>query len=107
MLEDPRDPLTEKDLLWAKYPSDEEIVRVGSRGVYIGNFFKWDPNAHAQMVQDNYAWQPADKPFERTYRRISNLDDRYENGVHDLLKFVKFGYGRASIMRRRTFVPVS
>ena len=27
---------------------------------------------------------------------MSNLDDRYENGVHDLLKFVKFGYGRAS-----------
>jgi len=27
---------------------------------------------------------------------MSNLDDRYENGVHDLLKFIKFGYGRAS-----------
>jgi hypothetical protein len=38
----------------------------------------------------------SDKPFERTYRTASNLDDRYENGVHDLLKFIKFGYGRAS-----------
>ena len=27
---------------------------------------------------------------------MSNLDDRYENGAHDLLKFIKFGYGRAS-----------
>ena len=27
---------------------------------------------------------------------MSNLDDRYENGVHDLLKFIKFGYGRAT-----------
>ena len=27
---------------------------------------------------------------------MSNLDDRYENGVHDLLKFIKFGYGRCS-----------
>ena len=27
---------------------------------------------------------------------MSNLDDRYENGVHDLMKFVKFSYGRAS-----------
>ena len=27
---------------------------------------------------------------------MSNLDDRYENGIHDLMKFVKFGYGRAS-----------
>ena len=31
-----------------------------------------------------------------TYRLSSNLDDRYENGVHDLMKFVKFGYGRCS-----------
>ena len=27
---------------------------------------------------------------------MSNLDDRYENGAHDLLKFIKFGYGRGS-----------
>jgi hypothetical protein len=29
-------------------------------------------------------------------RKFSNLDDRYENGIHDLMKFVKFGYGRCS-----------
>ena len=27
---------------------------------------------------------------------FSNIDDKYENGVHDLMKYVKFGYGRAS-----------
>ena len=27
---------------------------------------------------------------------MSNLDDIYENGIHDYMKFVKFGYGRAS-----------
>jgi hypothetical protein len=48
------------------------------------------------MVSELYGWRPAQQPFERTYRRISNLDDRYENGAHDLLKFIKFGYGRAS-----------
>lgn len=96
MVGDPREPLTERDMLWAKYPSDDEIVRVGVRGLYIGNFFKWDPNKHTQLVQDRYGWHPAEKPFERTYRQFSNLDDRYENGIHDLLKFVKFGYGRAS-----------
>jgi hypothetical protein len=48
------------------------------------------------MVQRRYGWKPAEKPFDRTYRRFSNLDDRYENGVHDFLKYIKFGYGRAS-----------
>ena len=96
MLEDPIEKLSEKDFAWAKYPSDEEILKTGVRGLFIGNFFKWDPNQHTQMVIDNYGWQPAQQPFERTYRMFSNLDDRYENGIHDLLKFVKFGYGRAS-----------
>ena len=45
---------------------------------------------------EKYDWKPAEKPFERTYRTMSNLDDRYENGIHDLMKFIKFGYGRAS-----------
>ena len=27
---------------------------------------------------------------------ISNLDDMHENGIHDYLKFVKFGYGRGT-----------
>ncbi|WP_035246281.1 N-acetyl sugar amidotransferase [Desulfogranum mediterraneum] len=96
LLDDPEEPLSPKDLLWAKYPSDEEILRVGVRGLYVGNFFKWDPNVHTKLMQDKYGWKQAEKPFERTYRKMSNLDDRYENGVHDLLKFIKFGYGRAS-----------
>jgi N-acetyl sugar amidotransferase len=90
------DKLIEKDMIWAKYPSDEEILEVGVRGLYIGNFFKWDPNEHTKLMKENYGWEEARQPFERTYRRMSNLDDRYENGIHDLMKFVKFGYGRCS-----------
>ena len=30
-----------------------------------------------------YNWFEIDIPFERTYRTMSNLDDRYENGIHD------------------------
>ena len=96
MLNDPQEQLTERDMAWAKYPSDEEILKVGVRGLYIGNFFKWDPYKHTQLMKDLYGWKAAEKPFERTYRTASNLDDRYENGIHDLLKFVKFGYGRGS-----------
>ena len=95
-LDDPKDKISEKDMIWAQYPSDEEILKVGIRGLYIGNFFKWDPNVHTKMVQEKYGWKASEKPFERTYRRFSNLDDRYENGIHDLMKFIKFGYGRCS-----------
>jgi N-acetyl sugar amidotransferase len=88
--------LRSRDLLWAKYPSDDEIDRVGVRGIYVSNFFPWDANAHAELVQELYGWERSDGEFDRTYRRISNLDDMHENGVHDYLKYIKFGYGRAT-----------
>jgi N-acetyl sugar amidotransferase len=88
--------LKEKDMIWAKYPSDEEILENGVRGLFIGNFFKWNPKEQTDLIMRKYDWMPSKHPFDRTYRRISNLDDRYENGIHDLMKFVKFGYGRAS-----------
>lgn len=88
--------LKEKDLLWAKYPKDEEILTSGLRGICIGNYFRWDPNEHAQLMIDKYGWVPYQGDFQRTYRKFSNLDDRYENGLHDYLKFIKFGYGRGS-----------
>jgi len=95
-IKDSDEEFYEKDFMWAKYPSDEEILEVGVRGLYIGNFFRWDPNQHYKQMEELYGWKQAEKPFDRTYRRYSNLDDRYENGIHDLMKFVKFGYGRAS-----------
>jgi hypothetical protein len=88
--------ILEKDMIWAKYPSDEEIIKSQVRGIYIGNYFKWDPNQHAKLMKNLYNWKQLEGEFQRTYRKISNLDDRYESGIHDLLKFIKFGYGRCS-----------
>ena len=51
---------------------------------------------HAKEMINLYGWQEAKEPFERTYSKFSNLDDRYENGILDLMKFIKFGYGRYS-----------
>lgn len=92
-----KDPsLSEKDLAWLEMPSDKEISEAGTVGIYIGNFFKWDPNKHAHEMKEKYDFEFAEKPFERTYRTMSNLDDMHENGAHDYLKFIKFGYGRAT-----------
>jgi N-acetyl sugar amidotransferase len=96
MMGDAEDPVEEAELEILKYPSDENIERVGLRGLFIGNFDPWDANAHTKLVIEKYGWEPSPVPFERTYRTISNLDDRYENGIHDYLKYVKFGYGRAT-----------
>tara|TARA_B100000963_G_scaffold212670_1_gene185309 strand:- start:28 stop:1149 length:1122 start_codon:yes stop_codon:yes gene_type:complete len=88
--------LTKKDLQWAIYPEDKHIIDVGIRGVFLSNYFFYDGNEHAKIAIKNYNWKPAQKPFERTYRLFSNLDDIHENGIHDYMKFVKFGYGRGT-----------
>ena len=91
-----KEGLTPKDLLWAMYPTDNEIDEVGVRGIYASNFVKWDGHRNAEISMKEYQWKPAQQPFERTYRMFSNLDDMHENGIHDYLKFVKLGYGRSS-----------
>jgi len=96
MLNNKDDKIYENELECFKYPSDKEINSIGLRGIFIGNYDPWDANAHVKLVKEKYGWKENPDPFERTYRKFSNLDDRYENGVHDYLKYIKFGYGRAS-----------
>lgn len=91
-----REGLTAQDMVLWRYPSDEEIFELGLRGIYLGNYVYWEANEHTKMVSEKYGFEPADEPFERTYRRFSNLDDMHENGMHDYLKYIKFGYGRCT-----------
>ncbi len=56
----------------------------------------WEANTHSKLVMEKYGWRPAQQPFERTYRMMSNIDDMHENGIHDYLKFIKLGYGRGT-----------
>lgn len=88
--------LKKNELITWMYPSDEEIERVGVRGLFVSNFFKWEANEHGQLMKDLYGFIESEVPFERTYRLMSNLDDMHENGIKDYMKYVKFGYGRAS-----------
>ncbi len=90
------DGLQPRDLALYAYPTDERLLELDMRGLYLGNFVHWEANAHTQMVIDEYGFETSDEPFDRTYRTMSNLDDMHENGVHDWLKFVKFGYGRGT-----------
>ena len=91
-----REGLTATDLALYRYPTDETMLDLDLRGIFLGNYVYWEANEHIKLVTERYGFEISDEPFDRTYRRMSNLDDMHENGVHDYLKFVKFGYGRAT-----------
>ena len=91
-----REGLSSADMITWKYPSDKEIFDIDLRGIYLGNYVYWEANDHTRLMVDKYGFETSDISFERTYRRMSNLDDMHENGVHDYLKYIKFGYGRCT-----------
>tara|TARA_Y100001970_G_scaffold129887_1_gene160163 strand:- start:40222 stop:41415 length:1194 start_codon:yes stop_codon:yes gene_type:complete len=88
--------ITEEEMHWCRMPSDEEFSKSNLRGLYLGNYQKWNPYKQVSIIKKLYHWEEAREPFQRTYRTISNLDDMHENGVHDYMKWIKFGYGRCS-----------
>lgn len=88
--------LQPRDLQWLRYPGDDELFDLDIRGIHLNNYVEWKPTEHTRRMVDLYGWETARQPFDRTYRSISNLDDMHENGAHDYLKFIKFGYGRCS-----------
>jgi imidazoleglycerol phosphate synthase cyclase subunit len=91
-----RDGITEQDMALWKYPTDQEIMDLDLRGIFLGNYVFWEANEHIKLVTQRYGFETSHEPFDRTYRTMSNLDDMHENGAHDYLKFIKFGYGRAT-----------
>ncbi len=90
------DDITRGDISPFVYPSDEEIEGVGVRGIYLSNFILWDEKKQGEMMIDMYDFQPAKAPRDRTFNLYAKLDDYHANGAHDYLKFLKFGYGRAT-----------
>ena len=88
--------LEERNLIWAKYPDDADVERIGMRGIFISNYFGWKQNEHSKLMIDLYGFEVNPIPFNRTYKRDSNLNNIHDNGIHDYMKYVKFGYGRVT-----------
>jgi len=87
--------VTVRDILPYVYPSDEEIERVGVRGIYLSNFFPWDAKDQAETMMATWGFSPIAFQRDRTFNLYAKIDD-HANDVHDYLKYLKFGYGRAT-----------
>jgi N-acetyl sugar amidotransferase len=87
--------ITQADIEPYIYPSDDEIEKTEVRGIYISNFFKWDALEHAKMMHDIWDFGYVTYKRDRTFNLHSKIED-HANDVHDYLKFLKFGYGRAT-----------
>lgn len=89
------DGITKKDLTPYFYPSDEDIERVGVTGLFLGSYFFWDARKQLEIVKQHGFSVKDDGPVEGTYTNYENLDEKM-HGLHDYLKFVKYGFGRTT-----------
>ena len=87
--------LTERDLKPFLFPSREDIVRVGLRGVFLGNYIPWDTRRHVEIIKRELGWQGTvveGIPEEWDYEKI---ECKWQ-GVRDWSKFIKRGFGRTN-----------
>lgn len=94
--------ITEADLVPYRYPSDEELKAVGVTGIFLGYYLKWDAREQLKKVlATDFKINVTDADIgdtphqEGTYTNYENLDGKFV-GMHDYLKFLKFGFGRAT-----------
>lgn len=86
--------ITERDLDLYRYPSDDDLDRVGVTGLFLGYYLPWDGYRNALYAQA-HGFQTYPKAVEGGLVSYENLDNAF-HGIHDYFKFLKYGFGRAT-----------
>ena len=93
-LTSPFDDLTEEDTMNYRYPAFSDIEQVGVRGIYLGNYIRWDPYAqHLDMV-NRFGFTGA--KLTRTFDAYDHADCYVYTNLHDILKLYKHGYSKVT-----------
>ena len=85
--------LTENDVLPYQYPNENDIASVGVRGIYLGNYIRWDTKTQHEAMIAAYGYET--KRGARTFDSYNHVDSFHYAGIHDMIKYVKYGYGKA------------
>ena len=88
------DVLTEGDVWQYRYPDDAKLNAIGVKGIYLGNYVRWDPKAqHEKMIRE-FDYKSA--AFMRTFDTYDHVDCFNFMDLHDYLKLVKHGYSKVT-----------
>lgn len=93
-LVDPGMGVSRRDVQPFLYPFDEEIERVGVRGIYLGNYFRWDSTIQHERMIEQFGYESAVQA--RTFNPYEDVHCHHSAGLHDYVKFLKYGYGKAT-----------
>ena len=76
------------------YPSFNEINKIGTRGIYLNNYLRWDPKIQNEKMIKQYGYNT--RNFNRTFDKYEYVDCFNYLEIHDLLKKNKHGYTKVT-----------
>lgn len=88
------DTLKEEDVWQYRYPDDRDLNAVGVRGIYLGNYVRWDPKAQHEQMMREYGYKTS--AFNRTFDCYDFVDCFNYMDLHDQLKLYKHGYSKVT-----------
>jgi N-acetyl sugar amidotransferase len=83
-----------KDLILYTYPSDSELFKAGTTGLFLGHYFPWDGLSNA-ILSGAFGFRAKNVHVEGSPVNYENLDN-YQTGIHDYFKYLKYGFGRTT-----------
>ena len=84
--------LRRNDLEHFIYPNDKEIEAIGIRGIYLNNYVRWDSKTQHEKMIDKYDYKT--KKQKRTFDKYNDVNSIHYSGLHDYIKFIKYGYSK-------------
>ncbi len=88
------DDLQKKDLWQYNYPSDLTLKKNKVRGIYLGNYIRWDPKAQHEQMIEKFGYLTS--KFSRTFDCYDFVDCYNYMNIHDILKLYKHGYSKVT-----------
>lgn len=88
------DTLREEDIWQYRYPDDFDLNGIGVRGIYLGNYVRWDPKVQHDKMVATHGYKGA--RFARTFDTYDYVDCFNYMDLHDYLKMVKHGYSKVT-----------
>ena len=76
------------------YDLPEKLKNSNTQTIFCSSYFYWDSEKHLEIAK-SYGFQTLDHPGEGTYRNYVGIDEKI-NRIHQYMKVLKFGYGRAT-----------
>jgi N-acetyl sugar amidotransferase len=85
----------EHDLRLYTLPPIADLRQAGVEMHWMGYYKKWTPQWNYYCAVEHCGFQANPERSEGTYSKYASLDDKMD-GIHYYLKFIKFGFGRAT-----------